>query len=100
MLGSASPVRFSSAPRGEPIKSGVLAIAEDIVAVDAKKGTELRVLMHQRYDASPPIQKVCRNLDLLWGISGIGVTAGIVAVIFAVNNNSVGFAVGTSHFRG
>ncbi|KAF2095839.1 hypothetical protein NA57DRAFT_78616 [Rhizodiscina lignyota] len=91
-----SPFQVSSAPPGETVKSAALAIVEDVVAVDAKQGAEMRALLLARYDASPPIQNLFWKLDLLWGVSALGVAAGIVAIIFAVHNYSVGFAVGYS----
>lgn len=93
-LGLRTPCRISSTARGEPVKAGVLAIVEDIVAVDAKQGTELRHLLHERYEASLPMRTLFHRLDLLWGISGVCVAAGIVAVIFAVSEESVGYGVG------
>lgn len=93
-LGLKTPCRISSVARGQPVKAGTLAIVEDIVAVDAKQGTELRTLLHERYDASRPMRSLFHRLDLLWGISGLCVAGGIVAVIFAVHEESVGYGIG------
>lgn len=90
----ACPFRISSTAKGEPVRSGVLAIAEDIVAVDAKQGTEFRRLLMARYDASPPIQRLCFKLDLMWGILGLCVVAAVFAVAFGVHNSSYGYGLG------
>jgi len=95
-VGITNPCRISSCARGEPVKAGTLSIAEDVIAVDAKQGTELRRLLHARYDASPPMRRLFRNLDLLWGGSGVFVAAAIFAIVFDVPEESVGYAVGYS----
>lgn len=89
-----SPFRISSSAKGEPVRSGVLAIAEDIVAVDGKQGTEFRKVLMARYDSSPPIQRLCFKLDLLWGIGGMCVFAAVCGVAFGVDDSSVGWGLG------
>lgn len=89
------PFRISSTARGERVRSGVLAIAEDIVAVDGKQGTAFRQLLIARYDASPPIQRLCFKLDLMWGFCGLAVVAAVAGVAFGVDNSSYGYGLGT-----
>lgn len=93
-LGVKSPLTISSAPRGEVFRSGVYAIAEDIVAVDGKRGRAYRIQLQERYFASSAIREVCCKLDLLWGVSGVCVGGAIVGVIFGVSEVNVGYAIG------
>ena len=89
-----APFRFSSIGKGEPLKPASYVIAEDIVAVDAKQGDVFRAQFKARYESSPPIRTLLARLDLLWGVTGTLVAGGIIAVIFAVEQTDVGWAVG------
>lgn len=65
-LGLSSPVRMSSVPRDALVRSAWLVIAKDVVAVDANCGSEIRRLLHQRWEASEPVRTLFTRLDLLW----------------------------------
>lgn len=91
-----APFRFSSIGRGEVLKPAVYVIAEDVVAVDAKQGDVFRAQWKARYESSQPFRNLLTRLDLLWGVSGTLVGGGIIAVIFAVKQTDVGWAVGKS----
>jgi len=90
------PFRISSLAPGERIRPACYTIAEDVVAVDGEQGDVFRAVWNARYEASPPFRQLLAEMDLLWGLSGVAVAAGIIAVIFAVDNTSVGWAVGKS----
>ena len=91
-----APFRFSSIGKGELLKPAVYVIAEDVVAVDAKQGDVFRSQWKGRYESSQPFRNLLTQLDLLWGVSGTLVGGGIIAVIFAVKQTDVGWAVGKS----
>jgi hypothetical protein len=96
-LGLRTPFRMSSVEKGQPVKSGCLVIAEDVVAVDAGQGTELRRLLHARYDASAPMKSLFNRLDILWGATGLLIVAVVVALIWSIpgkTGESVGFVIG------
>jgi hypothetical protein len=65
------PFRFSSMSRGDVARPVLYTIVEDVVAVDGGQGTRFRELFNQRYLASKPVRKLLREMDLLWGISGV-----------------------------
>ena len=69
-------------------------IAEDIVAVDGKQGDVFRAIWNARYEASPPFRHLLAQMDILWGCSGLAVAAGCLATIWAVDNITIGWAVG------
>ena len=91
-----APFRFSSIGRGELLKPAVYVIAEDVIAVDAKQGDVFRAQWKARYESSQPFRNLLTQLDLLWGVSGVLTAGGIIAVIFAVKQTDVGWAVGKS----
>ena len=78
------------------IRPASYTIAEDVVAVDGKQGDVFRAVWNARYEASPPFRQLLAEMDLLWGLSGVGIGAGLIAVIFAVDNPQIGWAVGKS----
>ncbi|MCJ1478627.1 hypothetical protein MMC13_007308 [Lambiella insularis] len=89
-----TPFRISSLARGAPLRPGVFVIAEDVVAVDANQGTAFRQAWNDRYDSSPPFRQLMSRMDWMWGITGLMVAAGIIAVIYTVQNRSIGYAIG------
>lgn len=91
-----APFRMSSVPKGDPIRSGVYILAEDIIAVDADQGKTFRRQLQDRYLASKTVQKLCREMDLLWGFSGTIVGAGSIVSLFVVPNKNVAFILGRS----
>lgn len=93
-MGLRAPFRISSYGKGERARPACFTIAEDIVAVDANQGDIFRAAWTARYEASAPFRRLLAWLDVLWGVSGICIAAGVVAVIFAVPNDSIGWAVG------
>lgn len=94
MFGASAPFRISSVNKGDRIRSGVYAIAEDIVAVDGKQGQAYRRQLESRYIASPTIQNLCMRLDILWGVSGLVVAAICFALIFSLHERNVAYLMG------
>ncbi|KAH9480396.1 hypothetical protein JR316_0006994 [Psilocybe cubensis] len=53
---------------------------EDVASVDFKHGRQFRRDLHQRWNSSPPFQKLMMNLTIYWTISAViycGVTAAV-----------------------
>ena len=93
-----APFALSSTKRGSPMRSGCFVIAEDIVAVEANGGTELRRQLCARYDASRLIQVVCSKLDALWGFTGLVMSICVLVLIFVIpgrNGELYAWAIGT-----
>lgn len=93
-MGVRAPFRFSSVARGQPIRPGSYAIAEDVVAVEGKQGQHFRQAWNDRYEASAAFRSHLRRVDLLWGSTGLCVVGLIWGVVFGVENHQIGFAVG------
>ena len=91
-----APMRFSSIAKGDILKPAVYVIVEDVIAVDAKQGDVFRSQWKARYESSQPFRNLLTQLDLMWGVSGVLVAGGIIAVLFAVKPTDVGWAVGKS----
>lgn len=93
-VGMKAPFRISSVERGALVKPGTYAIAEDVVAVDAKQGRAFRDAWLARYEASSVMRAHLRRLDMLWGVSGLVVVAIVFGIVFGVENELVGYGVG------
>jgi hypothetical protein len=92
------PFRFSSMSRGEIARPALYTIIEDVVAVDAGQGTQFREVFDQRYVASAPIRRLLREMDLLWGISGVAVAVALVVLIFKLHNVDISWVIGKFPF--
>lgn len=88
------PFRFSSMSRGDVARPALYTIIEDVVAVDGGQGLQFRELFNQRYLASMPIRKLLREMDLLWGVSGVAVAAALVGLIFKLHNEDISWIIG------
>ena len=94
LKGARAPFRMSSVYPGDRIRSGVYALTEDIVAVDGGQGQVYRQQLQDRYVHSRHMQALCLQLDVLWGASGLGVGAGCIALIFALDDANVAYILG------
>lgn len=94
MSGARAPFRMSSVPKGEPVRSAVLILAEDIIGVDAGEGQAYRQQLNERYLASKTVQNLCLTMDLIWGIAGTVVGLGICIALFVVPNENVAYIIG------
>ena len=92
-----APFRMSSVPKGEKIRSGVYAIAEDIVAVDGQQGQRYRRQLQNRHLNSRTIRSLCFKLDILWGLSGLAVAAACFVLIFALQDANTAYVMGMIH---
>lgn len=97
-MGWRVPFRISSVAAHEPARSGVYLLAEDIVGVDGGQGQTFRRELAARYEASAAIRTLCWRLDMLWGISGVIVGGGLIALIYAVPSANVGYVLGMFSF--
>lgn len=88
------PFRVSSVPAGRPIKSGVLCLVEDIIAVDAGQGQTYRKQLMARYNASKVVRNLCHELDYFWGIVGTIVGAGTIVAVFIVPDANLAYILG------
>ena len=88
------PFRFSSMPKGGIVRPAVYSLTEDVVAVEAGQGTEFREVLNQRYLASAPIRRLMREMDLLWGVSGVAVAIAVVVMIWELNSVDAAWVVG------
>lgn len=93
-MGFKTPFRVSSTPAGEPLPSAVAVVVEDILAVDAGGGLELRRAWVARCRESHVFRAMLHRLDLVWGATGVVVAAVVIAVIWAVPDRSIGFGLG------
>jgi hypothetical protein len=96
-MGASNPFRVSSVAKGEKVRSGVYAIAEDIVAVDGGQGQTYRRQLEARYLYSEVIRSVCFRLDLIWGVSGIAAAGLTLGLMFGLDNADVGYGLGKSN---
>ncbi|KAF7185102.1 hypothetical protein HII31_13377 [Pseudocercospora fuligena] len=96
LLNLSAPFRFSSVPKGAPLRPGVFIVAEDVVAVDGKQGGAWRQGWNDRYEADAELQRLCRTLDWVWGVSGLCVVAVIWGLAFAMDSvdEEVSYAIG------
>jgi len=93
-LGLKTPVRFSSTAKGEVIKPGVFVLIEDIIAVDGDGGQEFREALLARYERSTVMRRLVEQMNWFWGLGSMGVAAGVTAIVYAVENEDVVFALG------
>ena len=89
-----APFRMSTVRKGEPIRSGVYVLAEDIIAVDAGQGQKYRRQLEARYLASETVQKLCAELDWFWGVTGTVVGVVNIVLLFVGTGENVAFILG------
>lgn len=93
LCGAKTPCRFSSYPRGVPLPLGAAVVAENICALDENRGREFRAAWHARIEASVPVHQALNLVDWAWGVSELLVAGGTIAVIYAVDDAGVGYAL-------
>ncbi|KAF2017742.1 hypothetical protein BU24DRAFT_157572 [Aaosphaeria arxii CBS 175.79] len=89
----AIPFPLSSFEAGSRFPPGVIVIAEDICAVDGACGRQFRSALVRRIASSPALENVSRQLDWMWGVSGLLVAGTLLAVIFGAENPEIGYAL-------
>ncbi|KAI4087785.1 MAG: hypothetical protein LQ344_006541 [Seirophora lacunosa] len=91
-----APWRLSSVGKGEALVPATYVIAEDVLAVDAKQGQLFRAAWKARYEYSVPFGELLARLDWTWGVTGLAVAGGVLGVIWGVEEEEIGWAVGMS----
>ncbi|KAK5719766.1 hypothetical protein LTR17_015137 [Elasticomyces elasticus] len=91
---TAAPFTISSVRKSEPVRSGVYAITEDVVAVDGGKGQTFRQQLEARYLASRTIRGLFRQLDMVWGVSAVAVGALTIGLLFGLESQEAGYVLG------
>ncbi|KAK3117989.1 hypothetical protein LTR53_000141 [Teratosphaeriaceae sp. CCFEE 6253] len=89
-----APFKISSVPQGQPVRSGVYAIVEDVVAVDGGQGQSFRKQLEVRYLASQTVRELFSRLDLLWGTSGIATGVTTIGLVVRLKDQNVAFVLG------
>ncbi|OCL08276.1 hypothetical protein AOQ84DRAFT_44193 [Glonium stellatum] len=87
LAGMKAPIRISSLPVGAPLRPGIYAIIEDVVAVDGSGGTEFRQRLNLRYQASQLFRQMLHRLTLFWAFGALIIASVTTAIIFTVNRN-------------
>ncbi|KAK4890383.1 hypothetical protein LTR27_010911 [Elasticomyces elasticus] len=91
---TAAPFTISSVRKSQPVRSGVYAITEDIVAVDGGQGQAFRQQLEARYLASRTIHRLFHQLDLVWGVSAVVVGALSTGLLFGLESQDAGYVLG------
>ncbi|PKX90358.1 uncharacterized protein P174DRAFT_454419 [Aspergillus novofumigatus IBT 16806] len=90
------PFRVSSMAKGALVRPGVYTIIEDVVAVDGGQGVHFRQLLDARYDSSKALQALLQRMGWAWGLSGLGVSILLLALIGSLTNKEISFVLGWS----
>ena len=88
LLGVPAPCRISSLPVGAPLRPGIYAYIEDVIAVDGSGGTEYRQRLNLRYQASRAFRVMLHRLTLFWGFGAIGVAGVTTAIVFTIQRDA------------
>lgn len=92
-----APCRISSLPQGAPLRPGIYAYIEDIVAVDGSGGTEFRQRLNLRYQASKAFREMLHRLTLFWAIGAIVCSVVCTAIIFTIQRDAAYVVSSTCH---
>ncbi|GJE93773.1 hypothetical protein PsYK624_099340 [Phanerochaete sordida] len=90
------PVRVSSLPPRAPLPPLTYTIVEDVVAVDGGGGLAFRHAWAHRYQSSRVMRRVLRVLALWWGLTGVALGGGLIAIAWTAPENTaygLGYAV-------
>ncbi|KAF2266322.1 hypothetical protein CC78DRAFT_154358 [Lojkania enalia] len=88
LRGVRAPCRISSLPVGAPLRPGIYAYIEDVVAVDGSGGTEFRQRLNLRYQASKVFREMLHRLTLFWALGCMGITIVTVAIVFTIQRDA------------
>ncbi|CAJ2506464.1 Uu.00g005940.m01.CDS01 [Anthostomella pinea] len=89
-----APVRLSSVPRGSQLRPGIYPLIEDICAVDGSGGTDFRIALDKRYEASHVFRTMLRRLGIFWAVGSEGCAVMMTILIFSLNNTDIAYAIG------
>ncbi|KAK1147256.1 hypothetical protein N8T08_001995 [Aspergillus melleus] len=90
------PFRVSSMAKGALVRPGVYTIIEDVVAVDGGHGVHFRRLLDARYGSSKVLQLLLQWMGWAWGLSGLGVSILLLALIGSLANKEISYVLGWS----
>lgn len=80
-------IRLSSHVPGDVCPPLTYCFLEDTVAVDGKGGKAFREAARARYDASPRFRKLLVELLWAWSLTGIAVSAALIALIWTIRTD-------------
>jgi hypothetical protein len=80
-----TPVRLSSLPVGEKLRSPVYTIVEDIVAVNGGGGASYRRALNERYVASPVFRRLMDEMGLFWGVGSLIVGTVLIILLATID---------------
>ncbi|KAH9885193.1 hypothetical protein F4778DRAFT_761460 [Xylariomycetidae sp. FL2044] len=90
----AAPVRISSIPKGSQLRPGIYPLIEDVCAVDGSGGTEYRVALDRRYEASHVFRVMLRTLGIFWAVGAEGCAVMLTVLIYTLDNADIAYAIG------
>ncbi|KAK1997038.1 hypothetical protein LX36DRAFT_90722 [Colletotrichum falcatum] len=90
-----APCRISSIPKGAQLRPGIYSLIEDVCAVDGSGGTEFRVALDRRYEASHIFRAMLRRLGVFWAVGAEACAALCTALIFTMPGD-VAYTIGWS----
>ena len=88
LLGTPSPVRISSMPKGARFRPGIYSIIEDVVAVDGSGGTRFRKRLNDRYEASHYFRQMLHRLTLFWSAGAAGAATLTTILVFTLERDA------------
>jgi len=91
-----APVRISSQPKGAQMRPGIYSLIEDICAVDGSGGTEFRIALDRRYEASHVFRAMLRRLGIFWAVGAQGCAVLTTVLVFALTNVDIAYIIGWS----
>lgn len=86
--GVRAPCRISSLPVGAPLRPGVYAYIEDIVAVDGQGGTEFRQRLNLRYQTSRNFRIMLHRQTLFWGFGSVGIACVTSIIVWTIQRDA------------
>jgi hypothetical protein len=87
-LGTPSPVRISSMPKGARFRPGIYSIIEDVVAVDGSGGTRFRKRLNDRYEASHYFRQMLHRLTLFWSFGSLAAATLTTILVFTLERDA------------
>ncbi|KAK2049045.1 hypothetical protein LZ31DRAFT_549710 [Colletotrichum somersetense] len=90
-----APCRISSIPKGAQLRPGIYSLIEDVCAVDGSGGTEFRIALDRRYEASHIFRAMLRRLGIFWAVGAEACAALCTALIFTMSGD-VAYTIGWS----
>lgn len=91
-----SPLRISSVPCRAQLRPGIYSLIEDVCAVDGSGGTDFRVALDRRYEASHVFRAMLRRLGVFWAVGAEGCAVLCTALIFGLSSGEAAYVVGWS----